>query len=98
RRIRMRDDGEPAAAMDVLDDVGRLAGERIRRGVVEAEHDEVPAVGADLDGVDREDARSVRGRERRGGAVAMVREDDERETGLVRRARDRVDGSTAVGS
>ena len=95
RRIRVGDDTEAAEPPHVLDDVGRVAGQPIRR-LAEAER-EVVAVGrADLDAVDDEDAGSIRRRERRTCAVAVIGDDDEAQAGACRRGGNIVDGAAAV--
>ena len=76
----MGGDAEAAQPLHVLDHVARLAAERVRR-LREAERDVVPLRGADLDGVEAQDAGSIRGRIRRARAVAMVGEDDEIQPG-----------------
>ena len=57
-----------------------------------------PPLGADLDGVDAQHARSIRRRLRRARAVAVIGEDDELQSGARGRGRDLVDRAAAVRS
>ena len=93
----MRGDAEPAEPADVLDDVARLAAERIRRGR-HVERDVVAAVGADLDAVEAQDAGAIGRRIGRARAVAVIGEDDELQAGAGGRRGDLVGRAPAVGS
>ena len=92
----MGGDGKSPEAMDVVDDVARLAGQRVRGGR-HVEREQMAAGGADLDRVDAQDAVAVRGRLGLRGRIAMVGDDDELQSGLRRRGRDVVDAAVAVG-
>ena len=95
RRIRVGDDTEPAEPPHVLDDVGGVAGQPVRR-LAQTEREVVAVRRADLDAVDDEDAGSIRRRERRARAVAVIGDDDELQAGAGRRGGDLVDGAAAV--
>src|SRR5262249_3072741 len=87
---------EPAEPSHVLDHIARLAGEAIRRRAWQPERNVVSTGSADLDGVNAEDAGSIRGRQRRACAVAVIRQDDELEPGARRGGGDFIGGAGAV--
>ena len=93
----MRGDAESAEPPHVLDDVARLAAERIRRRR-HVERDVVAAVRADLDAVEAQHARSIRRRIGRARRVAVVGEDDELQAGARGGRGDLVGAAQAVGS
>ena len=87
RRIGVSGNAESSQPRDVFDDGLRGAAERIRRAGHVDRH-VVAVVGADLDGVEHEDAVEVLGRIRRPRRVAVVGEDDELQIGARRGGRD----------
>ena len=95
RRIRMCRDSESAEAPHVLHDISRFARQRVR-SLRQTEGDVVAAAGADLDGVDAEDALVIHGRLRRTRAVAVIGDDDEGEPGACGRRGDLLDVAAPV--
>ena len=93
----MRRDAESAETVDVLDDVARVAGERIRRRR-HADRDVVTLVRADLHAIEAEHAGPVDRRIGNARRVTVIGEDDELESRLRRGGRDLVRPAQTVGS
>ncbi len=96
RGVRVGHDAESTEPRNVGDDVTRIAAEGVR-GLLHAQRDVVPAVGADLVVVEAEHARAVR-RRVQGGPVTVVGDDDEREAGPRGGGGHLIDRAAAVGA
>src|SRR5678815_1359591 len=93
----MRGDGDAAKSVDVLYDVTRVTGERVRR-FRKSEREQVAVSGTDLDGVNVEHPVAIVRQIGRARRVAVVGHDHELQAGARGRSQYLVDRSGAVRS
>ena len=94
----MRGHRPAAETMDVVEHVADIARQRIARGRLQIQRNEVAVVRVDLNRIDDQDVVKVARRIGRARAIAVIRQDDEIQAGGSGSRGNLLDRSTAVGS